>query len=137
MSKHPCKKGEGGAPCKNIRLGEAYDTSQCRLCWLFAHDSRYNFSFGGDGQVTLAPSAPVAVSQPSPPKPSLLGDAVESALSAVGITKERVAEWIGGPCGCKERQQRLNDLHQWAKDTVGVTVEKGRALLGKLIGKVL
>jgi len=40
-----------------------------------------------------------------------LGDAVESVLSFVGITKERVAALSkSGTCQCKERQEALN---QW------------------------
>ena len=34
----------------------------------------------------------------------------EAALSAVGITKERLAALLGGECGCHERQQKLNAL---------------------------
>ena len=39
-----------------------------------------------------------------------LGDMVASALSAVGITKERVSKAIGKPCGCAKRQEKLNEL---------------------------
>jgi len=40
-----------------------------------------------------------------------LGDAVESVLSFVGITKERVASLTtSGMCNCNERQEALN---QW------------------------
>ena len=39
-----------------------------------------------------------------------LGDMVASALSAVGITKERVAAAVGKPCGCAKRQAALNEL---------------------------
>jgi DNA repair protein RadC len=39
-----------------------------------------------------------------------LGDLVTMALSAVGITKERVSKAIGRPCGCAKRQERLNEL---------------------------
>lgn len=39
-----------------------------------------------------------------------LGDMVASALSAVGITKERVSKAIGKPCGCGKRQAKLNAL---------------------------
>ena len=39
-----------------------------------------------------------------------LGDMVASALSAVGITKERVSKAIGKPCGCAKRQEALNAL---------------------------
>lgn len=43
-----------------------------------------------------------------------LGDAVESALRMIGITKEKVSRWIGAPCNCEERQQKLNALGDWA-----------------------
>jgi hypothetical protein len=40
-----------------------------------------------------------------------VGDAVEKMLTSVGITKERVQEWTRTKdCGCKQRQQWLN---QW------------------------
>ena len=39
-----------------------------------------------------------------------LGDMVASALSAVGITPERISAITGKPCGCKKRQQQLNAL---------------------------
>jgi len=42
-----------------------------------------------------------------------LGDAVERALAAVGVTPERVERWIGKPCGCRERKAKLNRLGQW------------------------
>lgn len=40
--------------------------------------------------------------------PPGLGDVVASALSAVGITKERVEALVGGQCGCPERQAAMN-----------------------------
>jgi hypothetical protein len=39
-----------------------------------------------------------------------LGDMVAAGLSSIGITKERVSEAIGRPCGCGERQATLNSL---------------------------
>jgi hypothetical protein len=39
-----------------------------------------------------------------------LGDMVSSALSAIGITKERVSKLAGGDCGCAKRQEALNAL---------------------------
>jgi hypothetical protein len=40
-----------------------------------------------------------------------LGDMVASGLSAVGITPERVSAALGvKDCGCKQRQQKLNEL---------------------------
>lgn len=43
-----------------------------------------------------------------------LGDLVEKALSKVGITEERVQKWLGRPCGCRGRKEKLNQLGQWA-----------------------
>lgn len=42
-----------------------------------------------------------------------LGDHVKTALSAVGISEQRVQSWIGGPCSCEERRRKLNQLG-WA-----------------------
>lgn len=44
------------------------------------------------------------------PRQKGLGDLVAAALSAVGITKERVSKAIGRPCGCGKRQEKLNEL---------------------------
>jgi hypothetical protein len=38
-----------------------------------------------------------------------LGDRVAAGLSSIGITKERVAAVVGGPCGCPERQAAMNE----------------------------
>lgn len=55
MVEHPCTSGPGGKPCLRIRKGEAYDIStDCRPCWLFAHDAAFNLHWGGDGNVTHA-----------------------------------------------------------------------------------
>jgi len=43
-----------------------------------------------------------------------LGDSVEKALDIVGVTDERVSIWLGRPCGCKERKEKLNQLGLWA-----------------------
>jgi hypothetical protein len=40
-----------------------------------------------------------------------LGDVVAAGLSAVGITPDRVSAALGvKDCGCKQRQQKLNEL---------------------------
>lgn len=44
-----------------------------------------------------------------------LGDLIEGALSKVGITHDRVDAWLGRPCGCAERKERLNRLFSWAR----------------------
>jgi hypothetical protein len=52
-------------------------------------------------------SSPTVRRNCSPTTPGL-GDYVANALSAVGITKERVEAVVGGPCGCPERQAAIN-----------------------------
>ena len=47
-----------------------------------------------------------------------LGDVIEKALSAVGVTEERVTKALGRPCGCKERREKLNRLSLWAARVV-------------------
>jgi len=42
-----------------------------------------------------------------------LGDRVAAALSALGITKERVSRAVGGDCGCQKRQEKLNRWGRW------------------------
>jgi hypothetical protein len=50
------------------------------------------------------------IDAPVPPQPPGLGDMVAAGLSAIGITKERVATALGVPCGCQKRQDALNAL---------------------------
>jgi hypothetical protein len=49
--------------------------------------------------------------------PPGLGDIVSGWLSAFGITPERVSAVIGGPCGCEQRKEALND---WGRDHLGI-----------------
>jgi hypothetical protein len=44
-----------------------------------------------------------------------LGDAVKKALSSVGITEDRVSSWLGAPCNCSERADKLNQVSAWAE----------------------
>lgn len=38
-----------------------------------------------------------------------LGDMIARAISVIGITQPRMEAWFG-PCGCEERQERLNQV---------------------------
>ena len=65
-----------------------------------------------------------------------LGDAVEKALTTVGITKERaekVFAWLGLPCGCSERQEKLNQLGRWASRIASGKTEKAETYLNQII----
>ena len=64
-----------------------------------------------------------------------LGDAIEVMLSAVGITKERVTVWLGRSCGCAERQERLNQLGEWALRAVRLTKEEATNEIDKITGR--
>lgn len=43
-----------------------------------------------------------------------LGDLISSALARVGIDEATVSAWVGRPCGCDERREKLNRLGAWA-----------------------
>lgn len=47
-----------------------------------------------------------------------LGDAVEAALSFVGITPDRVKKLIGKDCGCQKRKEWMNRIRLWGKQAV-------------------
>jgi hypothetical protein len=58
--------------------------------------------------------SPVVTTAPQAEAPRGFGDMIASALSAVGITEERVSAWVGGECGCAARKEKLNRLGAWA-----------------------
>jgi hypothetical protein len=64
----------------------------------------------------------------------MLGDDLAKALAAVGVTLERVERFLGRPCGCKERQERLNALHGWARRVLSGRVERANEYLERLTG---
>lgn len=62
-----------------------------------------------------------------------IGDTIETALSKLGITSERVEQWLGGPCGCEERKQKLNQLGRWASRILSGKLEKAKEYLDLII----
>lgn len=44
-----------------------------------------------------------------------LGDRIHLALSSIGVTSDRVKQWLGVECHCEERRQKLNALDRWAQ----------------------
>lgn len=61
-----------------------------------------------------------------------LGDRVEQALTAVGITKDRVSSWLGDGCRCGERQEKLNQLNRWAKRVVRGKLDNAKGYFDKM-----
>lgn len=59
---------------------------------------------------TIDETHPRYPAKPKHPPPLGLGDRVAAGLKAVGITPELVSKVTGRPCGCKQRQQRLNEI---------------------------
>lgn len=62
-----------------------------------------------------------------------LGDAIEQALSFVGVTTERVELWLGGPCGCEERKEKLNQLSRWAARILRGKTESAELYLHQML----
>lgn len=67
---------------------------------------------------------------------AMLGDSIEAALSLVGISSEKVEQWIGFPCGCLERKERLNQLGAWAKQALRTRRNEMGQILLRMIGPV-
>ena len=101
-----CDQYEGRV--REICEGKVYDERQTTI---------WRARRGLPSLTERTPRQPRAVIAPKPPekkKPLQLGDAVERALTAVGITSERVTAFLGRECGCAERKRKLNDLGEWA-----------------------
>lgn len=64
-----------------------------------------------------------------------LGTTIHQALSILGITPERVERWLGVPCGCKEREQKLNQLGAWAWRVTRGKTQDAINYLHQLIGE--
>lgn len=64
-----------------------------------------------------------------------LGHLIEHALTVVGITKERVEHWIGTPCRCSERIDRLNALGYWARRVIAGKIDGANKYLESLLGE--
>ena len=62
----------------------------------------------------------------------MLGTLIESALSSIGLTSERVEKWLGRPCGCKERREKLDSLTRWAARVIMGRSEGAKQYLDSL-----
>lgn len=61
-----------------------------------------------------------------------LGDVVSKALALVGVTEERVVQWIGD-CKCKERRAKLNQLGNWAARVVTGRISNAREYINAIL----
>lgn len=62
-----------------------------------------------------------------------LGDRVATALLSIGITPDRVSQWVGRPCGCDERKQKLNALDKWARRVLSGQLNKAEQYLNRIM----
>lgn len=64
----------------------------------------------------------------------MLGDVVESALEAVGVTPRSIHRWLGVGCGgCPERKAKLDALGAWAARIVMGRVERAKEYLERIM----
>ena len=63
-----------------------------------------------------------------------MGDRAEALIEAWGVGPA-VREWLKEPCGgCRERRDRLNALHAWARRLEREPAAKARAWLAAIMG---
>lgn len=65
--------------------------------------------------------------------PLQVGTVIERALSSIGITSEKVEKFLGRPCGCKRRRDKLNQLSNWAFRVIRGSEPAPRESLDKMI----
>lgn len=63
----------------------------------------------------------------------MLGDRIQHALSLLSITGERVEAWLGRPCHCEERREKLNQLDLWARRVVSGKLIQAREFLDRIV----
>lgn len=64
----------------------------------------------------------------------MLGDNIKKALEAAGLSQERVERWLGYPCGCADRQYKLNAIDSWARRVLSGKLERAAEYLSKITG---
>lgn len=64
----------------------------------------------------------------------MLGTIIHRALSIAGVTPERVEEWVGAPCGCRDRSQKLDQLTYWALMVARGRLDQARKYLERIMG---
>lgn len=63
----------------------------------------------------------------------MIGTTIENALTMVGVTSERVERWLGKPCKCKERKEKLDALGHWAQRVLSGKVDQAKDYLERII----
>lgn len=61
-----------------------------------------------------------------------LGDAIAKALGIIGVTQDRVTYWLGDCC-CQERQDKLNQLGNWASRVISHKLHNAKEYLDAIL----
>lgn len=64
-----------------------------------------------------------------------LGTIIEKALTSIGVTSTRVSKWLGKPCQCPERVEKLNRLSRWATRVIKGRIEGAQKYLLDLLNE--
>ncbi len=62
-----------------------------------------------------------------------LGDRLHSLLDSMGINPNTIEAWLGRPCGCEERRQKLNQLGFWTRRVLSGKIEQAKRFLFDMI----
>lgn len=65
----------------------------------------------------------------------MLGDDVKRVLESVGITESRVSKWLGRPCNCQKRRERLNRLGAICRRFLQGRIEGAREYITELLNE--
>lgn len=117
-------KGQVKQPCPEFNF-----TIYRQYCKLACTRPNYYASY----QNGRGPGRPEPRPKPERKLPRGLGDKVEAALTAIGITSERVTRWLGRPCKCSERREKLNELGRWAKRVADGKLERAKEYLERIL----
>lgn len=64
------------------------------------------------------------------------GDRLQRAFAKVGVTDESVSAWIGAPCKCPERREKLNRLGRWVNSILTGSQSEADAAAAELTSEI-
>lgn len=62
----------------------------------------------------------------------MLGDSVQQALETIGITQQRVKDWLGDCC-CEKRKEKLNQIDMICRQVLKGRIDKAKTYLNRLL----
>jgi hypothetical protein len=65
----------------------------------------------------------------------LLGDRISEALASVGVTEDRVTTWLGKPCKCGGRKEKINQVDLWARRVIKGKIKFAKEYLDQILGQ--